>query len=84
MLNIAGQLADGTVTWMAGPRTIETHITPRIARSAESSGRAAPRVTVGLPTAATDDETAGRRTAPSPTPATASWSTTAASSTSRA
>ena len=63
MLNLAGQLADGTVTWMAGPRTIETHIAPRIQRSAQNSGRAAPRVTVGLPTAATDDENAGRRQA---------------------
>ena len=63
MLNLAGQLADGTVTWMAGPRTIESHITPRISRAAENSGREAPRVTVGLPTAATDDENSGRRTA---------------------
>ena len=63
MLNLAGQLADGTVTWMAGPRTIETHITPRINRAAENTGRTAPRVTVGLPTAATDDENAGRQSA---------------------
>ncbi len=63
MLNLAGQLADGTVTWMAGPRTIETHITPRIQRAAENTGRASPRVTVGLPTAATDDENAGRQSA---------------------
>ena len=63
MLRLAGQLADGTVTWMAGPRTIESHITPRISRAAENSGREAPRVTVGLPTAVTDDETAGRQKA---------------------
>ena len=63
MLRLAGELADGTVTWMAGPRTIETHITPRIRRSAENSGRAAPRVCVGLPTAVTGDENAGRRKA---------------------
>ena len=63
MLNLAGQLADGTVTWMAGPRTIETHITPRIQRAAENSGRGTARVCVGLPTAVTDDENAGRRTA---------------------
>ena len=63
MLRLAGQLADGTVTWMAGPRTIESHITPRISRAAENSGREAPRVTVGLPTAVTDDENAGRRKA---------------------
>lgn len=63
MLRLAGQVADGTVTWMAGPRTIEQHITPRIRRSAESSGRDAPRVCVGLPTAVTDDERAGRQKA---------------------
>jgi F420-dependent oxidoreductase-like protein len=63
MLNLAGQLADGTVTWMAGPRTIETHITPRISRSAENSGRSSPRVCVGLPAAVTDDENAGRQKA---------------------
>ena len=63
MLRLAGQVADGTVTWMAGPRTIGTHITPRIQRSAENSGRGAPRVCVGLPTAVTDDENAGRRKA---------------------
>lgn len=63
MLRLAGQLADGTVTWMAGPRTIESHITPRISRAADNSGRGAPRVTVGLPTAVTDDENAGRRKA---------------------
>ena len=63
MLRLAGEVADGTVTWMAGPRTIEQHITPRIRRAAENSGRQAPRVCVGLPTAVTDDENAGRRKA---------------------
>ena len=63
MLRLAGEVADGTVTWMAGPRTIEQHITPRIRRAAESSGRAEPRVCVGLPTAVTDDENAGRQKA---------------------
>jgi len=63
MLRLSGELADGTVTWMAGPRTIESHITPRIRRSAENSGRPAPRVCVGLPTAVTDDENAGRQKA---------------------
>lgn len=63
MLNLAGQLADGTVTWMAGPRTIRQHITPRIQRAADNAGRPEPRVCVGLPTAVTDDEGAGRRTA---------------------
>ena len=63
MLRLAGEVADGTVTWMAGPRTIEQHITPRINRSAENSGRAQPRVCVGLPAAVTDDENTGRQKA---------------------
>lgn len=48
MLRLAGELADGTITWMAGPKTIREHITPRIGRSADASGREAPRVCVGL------------------------------------
>ncbi len=63
MLRLAGQRADGTITWMAGPRTIREHITPRISQSAEVSGRDAPRVCVGLPTTVCDDEAAGRRQA---------------------
>ncbi len=63
MLRLAGEVADGTVTWMAGPRTIEKHITPRIRWAAENSGRGEPRVCVGLPAAVTDDENAGRRKA---------------------
>ena len=56
MLRIAGELADGTITWMAGLRTIETHIAPRITRAAEAAGRGkAPRVCVGLPICVTDD-----------------------------
>ena len=63
MLRLAGERADGTITWMAGPRTIREHIAPRIGSSAEAHGRASPRVCVGLPTAVCDDEAAGRRQA---------------------
>ena len=65
MLRLAGERADGTITWMAGPKTIREHITPRMERSADAHGRQAPRVCVGLPTAVCDDETAGRRQASS-------------------
>ena len=58
MLRIAGELADGTITWMAGHRTIDTHIVPRISRAAEAAGRPAPRVCVGLPICVTDDRQA--------------------------
>ena len=30
MLRIAGELAEGTVTWMVGQKTLDTHIVPRI------------------------------------------------------
>ena len=63
MLRLAGELADGTVTWMAGPRAVGRHIAPRIRRAADDCGRAAPRVCVGLPTAVTGDESAARRKA---------------------
>ena len=55
MLRIAGELADGTVTWMAGAKTIESHIAPRINAAAEAADRPRPRVAVGLPVAVTDD-----------------------------
>ncbi len=63
MLRIAGELADGTLTWMTGPKTIETHIVPRIGAAAEGAGRPAPRVGVGLPVAVTDDVAAAKEQA---------------------
>ena len=85
MLNLAGQLADGTVTWMAGPRTIETHITPRISRAAENSGRATPPAYASaFPPLSPTTKSPHARPPPSPTNATASWSTTAACWTSKA
>ena len=63
MLRIAGQQADGTITWMAGPRAIREHVAPRIRAAAESAGRPEPRICVGLPATVCDDEAAGRRAA---------------------
>ena len=63
MLRLAGERADGTITWMAGPRAIREHVGPRIRRAAEASGRSEPRVCVGLPTTVCDDEAVGRRQA---------------------
>ena len=33
MLKIAGELADGTITWMVGPKTMSKHIVPGLGRS---------------------------------------------------
>jgi 5,10-methylenetetrahydromethanopterin reductase len=60
MLRTAGELTDGTITWMTGPKTVETHVLPRITRAASEAGRPAPRVAVGLPIAVTDDADAAR------------------------
>ncbi|WP_214402183.1 TIGR03564 family F420-dependent LLM class oxidoreductase [Pseudonocardia lacus] len=58
MLRVAGELADGAVTWMAGPRTLHEHVVPRLARAA--AGRPAPRVVAGLPVCVTADADAAR------------------------
>ena len=49
MVRLAGELTAGTVTWMAGPRTLAEHVVPAITRAAEDHGRPAPRVVAGLP-----------------------------------
>ena len=54
MLEIAGRMADGTVTWMTGPITLRDHIVPRINAAAEEAGNPVPRICVGMPIAVTD------------------------------
>jgi F420-dependent oxidoreductase-like protein len=60
MLRIAGELSDGTITWMVGRRTLESHITPVLTEAARAAGRPAPRIVVGLPICVTDDADAAR------------------------
>ncbi len=63
MLRVAGEVADGTITWMAGPTALSRHVTPRINAAAADAGRPAPRVVTGVPVAVTDDVEAGRAAA---------------------
>lgn len=56
MLRVAGELTDGTVTWMTGVRTLADHIVPTIGRYHRQ-----PRVVAGLLTCVTDDETGTRQ-----------------------
>jgi F420-dependent oxidoreductase-like protein len=63
MLALAGSVADGTITWMTGPRTLAEHTIPRIREAAAAAGRPAPRVVVGLPVAVTDEPAAAREAA---------------------
>ena len=75
MVQAAGELADGVVTWLAGPRTLGEQIIPRLHRAAgnwaagnwAAAGRAAPRAVAALPVALASgpgtDSAAARRTA---------------------
>jgi F420-dependent oxidoreductase-like protein len=63
MLELAGTLADGTITWMTGPATLESHTVPGISKAAEQAGRPPPRVCVGLPVCVTDDPDGARERA---------------------
>ncbi len=55
MLKLTGTMADGTITWMTGTRTIGSHISPSIRAAAKAAGRPEPRVVVALPVAVTND-----------------------------
>lgn len=54
-LKVAGELADGVSLAWVGPRTIASHIVPRLREAAEAAGREAPRVIATLPLCVTDD-----------------------------
>lgn len=54
MVRVAGELADGVVTWMTGPRSLGEHIVPAITKAAAGAGRPAPRVVAGLPVCVTN------------------------------
>lgn len=63
MLRMAGEMTEGTITWMVGRKTLESHIVPRLNKAAEAAGRPKPRVVVGLPVAVTDDAAGARERA---------------------
>jgi 5,10-methylenetetrahydromethanopterin reductase len=63
MLDLAGSLTDGTITWMTGPSTLESHTVPAITKAAAAAGRPAPRIAVGLPVCVTDDPDGARERA---------------------
>lgn len=63
MLGIAGGIADGAITWMAGPKTLESYVLPHVTKAAEARGRSAPRICAAAPVAVTEDEAAARAVA---------------------
>jgi F420-dependent oxidoreductase-like protein len=60
MLKLAGELADGTNTWMVGPNTMESHIVARLHKAAADAGKPTPRVVGGFPMALTTNVEAAK------------------------
>ncbi|MGH0033101.1 MAG: LLM class F420-dependent oxidoreductase [Myxococcota bacterium] len=60
MLDHTANYADGTITWMTGPKTLAEHIVPTLTAAAGKRGKGAPRVVAGLPIALTNDVDAAR------------------------
>ncbi|HXX48915.1 MAG TPA: LLM class F420-dependent oxidoreductase [Myxococcota bacterium] len=53
MLRLTGELADGTITWMTGPKTLASHVIPLLREAAKAAGRAEPRIVAGFPVVVT-------------------------------
>ncbi|MBZ6093090.1 LLM class F420-dependent oxidoreductase [Streptomyces olivaceus] len=60
-LRASGELADGILPYLAGPRALETFIVPALTAAAEAAGRPAPRVVALVHGVVTDDVDAVRR-----------------------
>jgi F420-dependent oxidoreductase-like protein len=59
-LEVAGELSDGTLPFLAGPRTIAEFIEPTIAKAAADAGRPKPRIITSVPVLVSDDADAAR------------------------
>lgn len=59
-LAAAGELTDGTMPFLAGPRTLADRIVPAITAAAAAAGRPAPQVVAGVPAVVADDVAAAR------------------------
>jgi F420-dependent oxidoreductase-like protein len=62
-LRVTGELADGALPYLAGPRTLGEHIVPEINAAAERAGRPAPRVIAFVIGVVTDNVEAAREAA---------------------
>jgi F420-dependent oxidoreductase-like protein len=62
-LQVTGELADGTLPYLAGPRTIAEFIEPTITRAAAEAGRPQPRIIAAVPVLVSDDADAARTVA---------------------
>jgi F420-dependent oxidoreductase-like protein len=63
MLRLAGEVADGTILWMTGPKTIADHVAPKLNKAASDAGKPAPKIVAALPIAVTNDPDGARQDA---------------------
>jgi F420-dependent oxidoreductase-like protein len=64
MRTLAATVADGTITWMTGRRTIGETLAPAMRAAAEAAGRKdPPRIVCGLPVVVTQDAAGAREAA---------------------
>jgi 5,10-methylenetetrahydromethanopterin reductase len=63
MLRLAGKMADGTATWMGGPKYLRDTAIPAISAAAREAGRPAPRIVSGFPIAVTSRTDSARASA---------------------
>ncbi|MFI8325033.1 LLM class F420-dependent oxidoreductase [Streptomyces sp. NPDC085529] len=54
-LRVSGELADGILPFLAGPRALGEHIVPAVTAAAEAAGRPAPRIVALVPGVVTAD-----------------------------
>ena len=62
-LQVTGELADGTLPFLAGPRTIAEFIEPTIAKAAVEVGRPSPKIIAAVPVLVSDDIDTAREVA---------------------
>lgn len=62
-LRVSGELADGILPLLAGPRALAEHIVPAVTAAAEAAGRPAPRIVAFVPGVVTADAERVRQTA---------------------
>ncbi len=61
MLRVTGRLADGTATWLAGAKYLESTVVPLMSEGATAGGRGQPRIIAGLPVVVTSDADGARQ-----------------------
>lgn len=57
-LRVTGELADGTLPYLAGPRTLSEFVVPTISEAATAAGRPAPKIIAAVPVVVADDASA--------------------------